>query len=82
MSVEAGEITTTPCFKALPQTTIYIDAHMPFPVILNEDRLKNEFAGICREFAYIAELFSNIVSNKLRWYYVHKNNFRIKIPDL
>ena len=66
MSVEAGEITTTPCFKALPQTTIYIDAHMPFPVILNEYGFKNEFAGICREFPYIAELFSNIVSNKLR----------------
>ena len=81
MSVEAGEIACTPCFKALPQTTIYIDAHMPFPVVFNEYRLKDEFAATCREFAYIIEFFSNVVSYKLRSYYVHKNNFRIKIPD-
>ena len=66
MSVEAGEVASTPCFEALPQSAIYIDAHMPFPVILNEYGFKNEFAGICREFAYIAEFFSNVVSNKLR----------------
>ena len=71
MSVEAGKIASTPCFEALPQTTIYIDAHVLLPVIIYEQGLHDKLTPTSREFANIPEVLRNIVSNKLRCYYVH-----------